>query len=48
MVRIYRLENPPRDGGRIDPTLYRYGRLSIPGITDIVVGMWEAVDERRW
>ncbi len=45
---MYRPENPPRDGGRIDPTLYRYGKLSSLDIPNLVVGMWEAVDERRW
>ena len=45
---MYRPENPLRDGGMIDPTLYRYGKLSGSGISNIVVGMWEAVDERRW
>ena len=45
---MYRPENPPRDGGMIDPTLYRYGALSSLDIANIVVGMWEAVDERRW
>ena len=45
---MYRLENPPRDGGMIDLTLYRYGAPSSPDTPNIVVGMWEAVDERRW
>ena len=45
---MYRPENPLQDDGRIDPTLYRYGTLSSPDIPKLVVGMWEAVDERRW
>ena len=45
---MYRPENPSQDDGTIDPTRYRYGTLSSPDIANIVVGMWEAVDERRW
>ena len=44
---MYRPENPLQDGGMIDPTLCRYGTLSSLDIPNIVVGMWEAVDERR-
>jgi hypothetical protein len=47
-VRMYRSENPSQDDGMIDPSIYRYGTLSRPGISDIVGGMWEAVSERRW
>jgi hypothetical protein len=45
---MYRPENPSQDDGPIDPTLYRYGTLSSLDIANLVVGMGEAVDERRW
>jgi hypothetical protein len=48
IVRMFRPENPSRDDGMIDPTLGRYDRLSSLDIPNIVIGMWEAVDERRW
>jgi len=37
-----------QDDGTISSTLCRCGTLPNQGIPNIVIGMWEAVDERRW
>jgi len=47
MVRMYRPDTCREDDRMIDPTLCRYHMQSSLDNPNIVIGMWEVVDERR-